>query len=130
MDAVVSAYGDARKPDGTLYSYGVRTALRRHFFGLLAFGRGEGLLDDLSPRFAANAHHTIPRVEDDEDEAAKAIPEFVIQQLDAHLGSFGRDDPRFPVAGCPRTTSRGCCRPPTSSCATPDGVPASSVVCG
>ncbi|MFI5921608.1 tyrosine-type recombinase/integrase [Streptomyces anulatus] len=99
MDAVITAYGDARKPDGTLYSYGIRTALRRYFFGLLDFGRGEGLLDDLSPRFAANAHHTIPRVEEDEDEAAKAIPEFVIQQLDSHLGSFGRDDPRFPRSG-------------------------------
>ncbi|WP_149824620.1 tyrosine-type recombinase/integrase [Streptomyces tailanensis] len=99
MDAVIASFGDARQLDGTLYSYGVRTALRRHFFELLDFGRGEGLLDDLSVRFAANASHTIPRVEKDEDEAAKAIPEFVIQQLDTHLESFGANDPRFPRSG-------------------------------
>jgi hypothetical protein len=99
MDAVIVSFGDARQLDGTLYSYGVRTALRRHFFELLDFGRGEGLLDELSVRFTSNASHTIPRVDEDEDEAAKAIPEFVIQQLDAGLESFGANDPRFPRSG-------------------------------
>ncbi len=99
MDAVVDAFGSASKNDGSLYSYTTRSAFRRLFFNLLEFGRREELVADLSPRFAAHAHHTIPRIDEDEDDAAKAIPEYVIRQLDDQLDSFGRDNPRFPQCG-------------------------------
>ncbi|SOE12147.1 Phage integrase family protein [Streptomyces sp. 2323.1] len=91
MDSVIAAFVDAQMKNGTVYSYKSRAEMRRGFLDLLSFGRSEGLLDDLNPRFAAHSGHRIPFVvEEEEDEAGKAIPEPVIRQLDANLGELGR----------------------------------------
>jgi integrase len=61
-----------------------------NFFDLLEFGRREEVLDHLSPRFTRHPGlHTIKRVDENEDEIGKAIPESVIGQLDRHVDLLG-----------------------------------------
>ncbi|MFD7550223.1 tyrosine-type recombinase/integrase [Streptomyces sp. NPDC059816] len=92
MDAVVDACAVATQQDGSLYAYATRKQRKRKFGDLLEFARREGLLPELSPKFAVQSYHRIPVMEEqEEDEAGKAIPEYVIRQLDGQLGSIGRD---------------------------------------
>ncbi|RNL71311.1 hypothetical protein [Streptomyces sp. I6] len=64
------------------------------FFDLLDFGRREGVLDGLSPRFVRHPdHHTIKKVDENDEEIGKAIPEAVIRQLDRHIHLLGKNFP-------------------------------------
>ncbi|ATL32764.1 tyrosine-type recombinase/integrase [Streptomyces formicae] len=92
MDAVVDACAVTTRPDETLYAYATRKQRKRKFGDLLEFARREDLLPELSPKFAVQSYHRIPVMEvQEEDEAGKAIPEYVIRQLDEQLASIGRD---------------------------------------
>ncbi|MET7717820.1 site-specific integrase [Streptomyces sp. NPDC005407] len=93
MDAVVEAFKDARKPNGERYAFTHRRSHLTKFFRLLDFGRKAGLLEELAGGFARHQSHMIPAEERDDDEAGKAIPELVIDQLDAHLNTLGADFP-------------------------------------
>ena len=92
MDAVVQAYIHATKEDGvTLLGRNTRQQRRRLFGELLVWGRRADVLDHLPGKFAMQVYHRIPMVvETEEDEAGKAIPEYVIRQLDDHLDDIAR----------------------------------------
>lgn len=79
---------------GTVFARTAQIKRANQFFDLLDFGRREGVLDDLSSRFARHPqHHAIKRVDENEDEIGKAIPERVIRQLDQHVHLLGKDFP-------------------------------------
>jgi integrase len=90
MDAVVNGLREARKPDGDVFSPSTRRTLAARFFQMLEFGRRTGSMDDVPGTFSRHQSHTIPRHSASEDDSAgKAIPEYVIAQLDRHLGTLG-----------------------------------------
>ncbi|MFD5409474.1 tyrosine-type recombinase/integrase [Streptomyces nojiriensis] len=60
-------------------------------YTILDFGRSAGLLETLHGTFGRHSSHRIVVEESNEDEIGKAVPESVIRQLDAHLGTMGRD---------------------------------------
>jgi integrase len=94
VTAVVEGFKRAVKKNGELYSSSFQGHLLVNFFDLLEFGRREGVLDGLSPRFVRHpGHHTIKVVEENEEEIGKAIPESVIRQLDQHIHLLGNGFP-------------------------------------
>lgn len=94
MDAVVAAIRDRKRQDGTAtLSYGSRAELLAHFCQLLDFGRRLQILDHVASAFARHPHHKIPYEDPAEDMAGKAIPEYVVAQLDAHVHLIGIDFP-------------------------------------
>jgi len=96
---VVDAFKLACSDKGGLYAPSHQAGLLRDFFDLLDFARREGIAGDLSPRFVRHpGYHSIPRVEDNEDEIGKAIPDVVIRQLDQHLHLLGNG---FPYGAMP-----------------------------
>lgn len=58
------------------------------FFQLIDFGRFTGLLESVPGSFARHPTHRIPPVDANEEELGKAVPEPVIAQLNAQLGSI------------------------------------------
>lgn len=94
VTAVVEGFKRAVRKNGELYSSSFQGHLLVNFFDLLEFGRREGVLDGLSPRFVRHpGHHTIKVVEENEEEIGKAIPESVIRQLDEHIHLLGNGFP-------------------------------------
>lgn len=94
MDAVVAAIRDRKRQDGTAtLAYGSRAELLAHFCQLLDFGRRLQILDHVASVFARHPHHKIPYEDPAEDMAGKAIPEYVVAQLDAQVHLIGVDSP-------------------------------------
>lgn len=91
MSAVADQFRNALRRDDRLYGAQERHHLFGRFCELLNFGRYTGLLDDISGSFARHPSHRIILEDPNEDEIGKAIPEFVIRQLDAALDSIALD---------------------------------------
>jgi integrase len=92
--AVVDAFRISRGRTGTVYARTTQIRRANQFFDLLDFGRREGVLDGLSSRFARHRqHHTIKRVDENEEEVGRAIPELVVRQLDQHVHLLGNGFP-------------------------------------
>ena len=91
MNAVMTGLRDGRKPDGELISSATRRTFAALFFQMLEFGRPTGLMDDVPGTFSRHQSHTVPRDSHAEDyeQTGKAIPEYVIAQLDRHLATLG-----------------------------------------
>jgi integrase len=89
MTTVVDQFRHALRKDGKPYSSRHRNALFGKFCALLDFGRSTGLLDDMSGSFARHHSHRIEVEDTNEDEIGKAIPEFVIRELDTQMDSLG-----------------------------------------
>jgi hypothetical protein len=102
VTAVVDAFRGASSRRGDAYAATTRIRSAAQFFDLLDFGRREGVLDGLSPRFVRHPdHHTIKRVDENEEEIGKAIPELVIGQLDRYVHLLGAGMPygELPAVG-------------------------------
>jgi integrase len=96
---VVDAFKLACNDEGELYAPSHQGRLLRQFFDLLDFARREGIAGELSPRFVRHpGYHSIQRVDDNEDEIGKAIPDGVVRQLDQHLHLLGKG---FPYGAMP-----------------------------
>ncbi|MBC9731466.1 tyrosine-type recombinase/integrase, partial [Streptomyces sp. TRM68367] len=94
VTAIVDAFRTARGRQGKVYASTTLVKRAGQFFDLLDFGRREGVLDDLSSRFVRHPdHHTIKKVDENDEEIGKAIPEAVIRQLDQHVRLLGKDFP-------------------------------------
>jgi integrase len=94
VTVVVDGFKAACDKKGEVYARSHQGQLLAHFFDLLDFGRREGVVDGLSPRFVRHpGQHTIRPVDENEDEIGKAIPDLVIQQLDRHLHLLGNGFP-------------------------------------
>lgn len=89
MTAVVGTFRVLPKLDGSPMGNKQRGALLSGFFKVLDYNRAAGHLDKMSAGFARHSSHSIARVEVEEDEAGKALPETVIAQLDDHLHLLG-----------------------------------------
>ncbi|MGW3699516.1 tyrosine-type recombinase/integrase [Streptomyces sp. NPDC005149] len=89
MTAMVEAFKQTRREDGEIASNRYQRQLLNALFDLLNFGRLEGILDGLSPRFVRHKSHKIKPVEENEDEIGKALPELVIRQLDQAVHLLG-----------------------------------------
>ncbi|MGW3826573.1 tyrosine-type recombinase/integrase [Streptomyces sp. NPDC005071] len=89
MTAMVEAFKQTRRDDGEIASNRYQRQLLNAFFDLLDFGRLEGILDALSPRFVRHKSHKIKPVEENEDEIGKALPESVIRQMDQAVHLLG-----------------------------------------
>lgn len=90
MTAVVNEFRAAVRRDGKPRSNDSRARLLTLFTELLEFGRAEGVLDALSPRFVLHANeHRIRRHTVEEDNIGKALPESVVAQLDQRLALIG-----------------------------------------
>ncbi len=91
MTAIVDAFrclcGRDRSPMGNKH----RRDLLGGFFAVLDFGRSAGLLDAMPASFTRHSSHRILVEDANEDDTGKAIPEYVIGQLDLHLDLLGRD---------------------------------------
>jgi integrase len=91
MDAIVEAIKQRRRKDGGELGYSTKAEYLRSFCQLLDFGRRVEIVGSLASGFARQSHHKIPHEDPGEDKAGKAIPEFVIAQLDAALDRIGVD---------------------------------------
>src|SRR5205823_5834500 len=90
MSAVADQFRNAPRLDGEPYSSKSRLTLFGLFCELLDFGRRAGLLDQMPGSFSRDQQsHRIDVESSNEDEIGKAIPEFVIRQLDAQLDLLG-----------------------------------------
>lgn len=89
MNAVFSHFTKSSREDGKPYQAKMRQQLFGHFCDLLDFGRRADLLDDLPGGFARHSCHRIARVDENEDQVGKAIPTFVVDQLDDQVDSIG-----------------------------------------
>ena len=90
MTAVADFFRSSVRLDGKPYSNRHRSALFHSFCVLLDVSRKGGLLDCMSGSFARHRMHRIVIDESNEDEIGRAIPEFVIRQLDTQLETLGR----------------------------------------
>ena len=88
VQAVYDEIRSARRKDGRIYGWKQRVSFLGHFFALVEFGRLAELLEGLPGTFARHPSHRIAAEDDNEDELGKAVPEYVIRQLDAHLNSL------------------------------------------
>jgi integrase len=93
MDAVVESIKVRRRQDGEPASANSKSELLRHFTQLLDFGRRLEILDDLASGFARQSYHAIPWEDPREDLAGKAIPDYVMTQLDRAIDLIGTDMP-------------------------------------
>jgi integrase len=89
LDAVVEAIKRQRRKDGGELGYSTKAEYLRSFCQLLDFGRRAEIAGSLASGFARQNHHKIPHEDSGEDTAGKAIPEFVIAQLDAAIDRIG-----------------------------------------
>jgi hypothetical protein len=124
VNAVVDAFRTATRVDGSaVYSQAFRASLAGEFFALLDFGRQAGMLDGLSGAFARNpAVHRIQVDHGNEDETGKAIPGYVLAQLEQHLhllGAAGTGRRIHVRTACSIATGRRCTRRSSSCSATP-----------
>lgn len=92
IDSVMRALFSAERSDGSAYSARTRQKFASLFSDLLDYGRRTARLDELPPEFRPDrAVHRPPKAESvNEDLIGKALPEYVIAQLDAQLGRMGR----------------------------------------
>jgi integrase len=90
MTVVVDAFRTAHRLDGQPYAAKSRRTILGALFALLDFGRKAGLLDEVPGSFAPHSSHSIPDEDPNEEEIGSAIPEHVIAQLDANVGSIGQ----------------------------------------
>ncbi|MBT2430435.1 tyrosine-type recombinase/integrase [Streptomyces sp. ISL-112] len=91
MTEIFETFNHLRKGDGTLYSDKNRRAQFRYFTEILDFGRMTGSLKALPAAFSRNSKYHRVRVDvSDEDEIGRALPESVIDQLDAHISLIGQ----------------------------------------
>ncbi|MGH3803942.1 MAG: hypothetical protein ACRDTD_28185, partial [Pseudonocardiaceae bacterium] len=88
MQAAFDEIASDRRRDGKLCTSSFRSDELGSFFALLDFGRFAGLLDGVPGSFARHSSHRIPKEDINEEELGKAIPEPVIDQLDAALDSI------------------------------------------
>ncbi|MGW2541251.1 tyrosine-type recombinase/integrase [Kitasatospora sp. NPDC001574] len=88
MTAVYTTFNMARKDDGELYSCSMRRDLFSALNEVVDFGRLARLLDDLPGSFSR--HSKYHKIVNYKDEAGRALPEHVIDQLDQQLDSIGR----------------------------------------
>jgi integrase len=94
VTAVVEGFKRAVSKAGKPFSSSYQSHLLVNLFDLVEFGRREGVLDHLSPRFVRHpGHHTIKAVDENEEEIGKAIPELVIGRLDQHTDLLGNGFP-------------------------------------
>ncbi|GGQ23572.1 hypothetical protein GCM10010279_34180 [Streptomyces mutabilis] len=85
MTAAVDAIKKSRKKDGSIRAAATRDKLVRAWFVVLDFARASGLMDEVPGTFSRARHHRVPPVEANEEHAGRALPDIVIQQLDAQL---------------------------------------------
>jgi integrase len=93
MTAVADQFRNALRLDGELYGSKTRRNLFSRFCDLLDFGRKAEMLDHMSGSFARHSSHRIVVEDTNEDEIGKAIPNFVVRQLNDALDSIGVDMP-------------------------------------
>ncbi|MEU9606350.1 tyrosine-type recombinase/integrase [Streptomyces sp. NPDC048057] len=89
MNAVVETFRHLPKLDGEPMSSTHRSGLLSSFFKVLDYGRAAGHLDGMSASFARHSTHTIKRDVPDDEDAGKAIPESVVEQLNEHTDLLG-----------------------------------------
>ncbi|WP_331733606.1 site-specific integrase (plasmid) [Embleya sp. NBC_00888] len=89
VSAVVDGFKRAKGHNGKPYRPRQQQGLLNSFFQLLEFGRLDGVLGELSPRFSRHKGHSIKALEDNEDEIGKSLPDTVIRQLDEHVHLLG-----------------------------------------
>ncbi|WP_212910256.1 site-specific integrase [Streptomyces sp. TS71-3] len=85
MTAVVQAIKDARKDDDFPYAASSLVAFLGGWFNVLDFARSSCLMEDVQGSFSRARHHRIKLTEANEEQAGRALPDVVIQQLDANL---------------------------------------------
>lgn len=91
MNAVVGAFRHLPRLDGAPMKNKARNGLLGFFFKVLDYGRLAGHLGGMSAYFARHPSHVIaPDVVSEEDEAGRALPEDVIDQLDDQIHLIGR----------------------------------------
>ncbi|UJW32445.1 site-specific integrase [Saccharothrix sp. AJ9571] len=93
MTAVAAQFRTALRLDGEPYTSKTRHTLFSRFCDLLNFGRKADMLDHMSGSFVRHSSHRIVVEDTNEGEIGKAIPEFVIRQLNDALHSIGADMP-------------------------------------
>ncbi|MGF1431114.1 tyrosine-type recombinase/integrase [Kitasatospora sp. LaBMicrA B282] len=93
MTAIANAFRELKKEDGAPFTSHTQRSWLRHFLDIIDHGRANDLLDDLPGSFSYHKTHAIKDEEANEEEIGKAIPEFVISQLDAHSELLGRGIP-------------------------------------
>jgi integrase len=93
IDAVMRALFSAERTDGSPYTARTRQKLAKLFSDLLDYGRRTGRLEKLPPSFSPNPSvHRAPKAEAmNEDLIGRAVPEYVIAQLDAQIAELGKD---------------------------------------
>jgi integrase len=93
IDAVMRALFSAGPTDGSSYTARTRQQLAKLFLDLLDYGRRTGRLDKVPLAFSFNpAAHRAPKVEsENEDLIGKAVPEYIIAQLDARIAELGKN---------------------------------------
>ena len=85
MTAIVQAIKQARKDDGSLYAASSLSGFLGGWFSVLDFARSSGLLDDLPGSFSRARHHRVALIDPNEEQAGRALPDYVVRQLDANL---------------------------------------------
>jgi integrase len=92
IDAVMRALFAAQRTDGTSYTTRTRQKLANLFSELLDYGRRTSRLEELHQAFRPNPSvHRAPKAEEtNEDLIGRAVPEYVIAQLDAQIAALGK----------------------------------------
>lgn len=85
MDLIVKEFREWRDEDGALFAHNTRKSHFAELTSLFEFGRRANLMQDIPNGFNRERTHTLPREESQDDEAGRALPEFVITQLDQVL---------------------------------------------
>ncbi|MFD1541757.1 tyrosine-type recombinase/integrase [Nonomuraea guangzhouensis] len=89
MTAVVAGFENLLRADGQEMSQKNKGSLLSMWFKVLDWGRLTERLDGMAASFARHSSHVIKQVQVNEDEIGRAIPESVINQLDAHTELLG-----------------------------------------
>lgn len=92
IDAVMRALFSAERADGSPYTARTRQKMAKLFSGLLDYGRRTERIGKLPLAFSPNPSvHRVPKAESvNEDMIGKAVPEYVIAQLDSQIAELGR----------------------------------------
>jgi integrase len=85
---ILDGISTQRRADGTPYSATHRNLMIHQFCQVIEHGRATGLMATVPDPFRPARRHRV-RVDPNEDELGKALPETVIRQLDAHLHLLG-----------------------------------------
>ncbi|WP_406086919.1 tyrosine-type recombinase/integrase [Kitasatospora purpeofusca] len=90
MTSVFETFNHLPKADGGIYSYTYRVNMWGYFCTVLDFGRACGLYETMPASFSRHPKfHKIFNGVADEDELGRAVPESVIDQLNANLHLIG-----------------------------------------